>query len=127
MKYQTPCNKIIYSTPCGVDRTFFKTDGTVSALLGDVVTAAAFGAHADGWFTNGYLEWGNFKRMIIHHVGQSVTLLAPMTGLMVGQAVSAYRGCQRTFADCVGTFDNGPNFWGFERIPVRNPFNGVEW
>jgi uncharacterized phage protein (TIGR02218 family) len=125
MKYQTPCNKIIYSLACGA--TKISTSATVSAVAGDVVSAGAFSGHADGWFNNGYLEWGNFKRMIIHHVSNDVTLLAPILGLTAGQAVVAYRGCNRTFAECVGIFANGPNFWGFEWIPVRNPFKGVEW
>jgi uncharacterized phage protein (TIGR02218 family) len=127
LPYGAGCPKIIYGAACGANPESFRTDATVSAVAGDVLTAEAFGGHADGWFTNGYLAWGNLKRMIVHHVGAQVTLLAPIAGLAPGASVAAYRGCARTYAECTGVFSNGVNFWGFPWIPTRNPFRGVEW
>lgn len=128
VRYQTPCNKIIYSTPCGVDKEAFRIEATVTAVDGDDVTAAEFDAQPDGWFDNGYLEWGEQKRMIIRHVGDTVTLIVAMEGLIVNEAVSAFPGCARTYqAACIAKFHKGPNFWGFEWIPRRNPFKGVEY
>jgi hypothetical protein len=65
--------------------------------------------------------------MIIRHVGDTITLLVPIAGLTAGQAVSAFRGCARTYAECLSPFNNLVNFWGFPWIPERNPFKGVEW
>jgi uncharacterized phage protein (TIGR02218 family) len=124
---QGPCNKIIYSAACGANPETFKTDATLTAVSGDVVTAAEFDGPADGWFTNGYLKWGSFRRMIIRHVGADLTLILPITGLIAGEAVTAYPGCARTYSICKSKFSNGPNFWGFPWIPNRNPFRGVEW
>lgn len=127
-RYQTPCPKIIYSAACGVDPEDFKTEAALTAVSGDVISAAEFGAQADGWFTNGYLEWGEYRRMIIRHAGNDLTLIVPVSGLEAGAAVIAHPGCARTYVPaCIGKFSNGPNFWGFPWIPKRNPFKGVEW
>lgn len=127
-RYQTPCNKIIYSAACGVNRNDFAEAATVTAVAGAVVTSTTFGGHADGWWTNGYLEFGDERRMVIRHVGNEVTLMTPLAGLAVDDVVTAYPGCPRTYvAGCIGKFSNGPNFLGFEWIPVRNPYRGIEY
>lgn len=128
LRYQTPCNKIIYSAACGVLRTNFDVLATVTAVAGAVVTATEFGAQPNGWWTNGYLEFGNERRMIIRHVGNDVTLLLPIPSLAVDDPVVVYPGCARTYqAACINKFSNGPNFFGFEWIPKRNPMRGIEW
>jgi len=128
MRYQTPCNKIIYSAACGVLRTNFDEAATVTAVAGAVVTSTTFGGHANGWWTNGYIEFGLERRMVIRHVGNDVTLIVPLAGLAVNDVVTAYPGCARTYvAACIGKFSNGPQFFGFEWIPKRNPFKGIEW
>ncbi len=124
---QAPCNKIIYSTACGAHPEDFKTDATVTGITGAVVTAAEFGGPADGWFTNGYLQKGYFRRMIIRHVGTDLTLIQAIPGLAADDAVTAFAGCARTFAACKDKFTNGPNFMGFPWIPLRNPFKGLEY
>jgi uncharacterized phage protein (TIGR02218 family) len=124
--FQTPCNRIIYSAACGVTRSSFRVDGLISAVSGVEIHASAFDSGVDGYLTNGYVEIGNMRRMIIHHVGDKVTLIAPMLlPLVIGDAISAYPGCARTHSDCVNKFSNGPRFLGFEMIPTRNPFNGL--
>lgn len=133
--YQTPCNKVIYSPACGVNRNGsayghnFKVAGAITAIDGATITAAEWAVPATGWFTNGYVEWGYFRRMIIRHAdGGVLTLILPLPGLAVDNVVNAYAGCARTYAAaCINKFNNGPNFWGFERIPKRNPFKGVKY
>jgi uncharacterized phage protein (TIGR02218 family) len=133
LRYQTPCNKVIYSPACGVDREGsafgknFKIHAQVTDVAAEVVTAAEFDDYGSGWLTNGYLEWGYFRRMIIRHVATEITLILPIPGLVMDQWVDAFAGCPRTYATCKSKFDNGPNFWGFEWIPGRNPFKGVQY
>jgi uncharacterized phage protein (TIGR02218 family) len=125
---QAPCNKIIYSTACGADPEDFDTDATVTAVNGDIITAPEFDdGLPDGWFTNGYLKWGSFRRMIIRHVGDEVTLILPIPGLIALEVVTAFAGCARTYPVCMAKFSKGPNFVGFPWIPVRNPFKGIEY
>jgi hypothetical protein len=87
---------------------------------------AAFATKPNGWFNAGYIEKGTERRMIINHAGDTLTLLNPMAGLAVGDAITAYAGCKRDYSDCVSKFNNGERFFGFEWIPARNPFNGLE-
>jgi len=64
--------------------------------------------------------------MILNHVGDTLTLLTAMAGLAVGQSVTAFAGCKRTLLDCDTKFNNLPFFFGFEWIPAKNPFDGLE-
>jgi uncharacterized phage protein (TIGR02218 family) len=125
-KFQSQCNWVLFGPGCGLDKTAYAVSGTVSAISGDTVTVSGLSAKPDGWFRAGWLELGNSRRMIIAHTGDNVTLITPLLGLQVGDAVVAYPGCMLTEAICAGKFGNLVNFWGFSRIPTRNPFNGVE-
>jgi uncharacterized phage protein (TIGR02218 family) len=125
-KYQKPCNHILYDSGCQVDKNLFKVTATLTNVTGETIQAAAFATKPDGWFNAGYIEKGTERRMIINHVGNTVTLLNAMAGLAVGDVITAYAGCNRSFSDCNTKFNNAPNFFGFEFIPGRNPFNGLE-
>lgn len=124
-KYQAQCNRILYDSGCGVDKTNYKVTGTVTDVSGNVVTSAIFGAKADGWFKAGYIESGTKRRMILAHTGTQITLIAPMFGLSVGDSITAYAGCMRTRTDCISKFNNFGRFFGFDKIPTKNPFDGV--
>jgi uncharacterized phage protein (TIGR02218 family) len=125
-KYQKPCNHILYDAGCGVDKNLFKVTATLTSVAAETIKAAAFATKPDGWFNAGYIEKGTERRMILSHVGDTLTLLNPMAGLVVGDVITAFAGCKRDFADCNTKFNNAPNFFGFEFIPGRNPFNGLE-
>lgn len=125
-KYQKPCNHILYDSGCGVEKNSFKVVGTLTFVSGDTIKAAAFATKPNGWFNAGYIEKGTERRMIINHAGDTLTLLVPMAGLAVGDIIAAYAGCKRDYNDCVNKFTNGERFFGFEWIPARNPFDGLE-
>jgi uncharacterized phage protein (TIGR02218 family) len=125
-KYQCQCNRVLYDAGCGVDKNSFKLTGVVSSVSADLVTATVFTSQANGWLDAGYLEKGTQRRMIISHTGNQVRLIAPMDGLVVGDTVTAYAGCMRTRAVCLAKFNNLAKFFGFDKIPTKNPFNGVE-
>jgi uncharacterized phage protein (TIGR02218 family) len=129
MKYQRQCNRILFAPGCDVDKTLFRVTPTIATVSTDglTITATVFGTKPDGWFNNGYLEKGNQRRMIVGHVGTSIVLIAAMPGLAVADTPFAYAGCDRQYnGDCVGKFNNGPNFFGFPFIPTKNPFNGIK-
>lgn len=124
VKFQAPCNHFLYDAGCGISKAAFLLPGTIATLnaIGDVVTVAAAATKIDNWFTAGYLEIGDQRRMILLHNGSTLTLIAPLFGVDVGAAVNLYAGCQRDFRTCVQKFSNGKNFLGFQWIPVKNPF-----
>lgn len=125
-KFQAPCNWILFSPGCGMDREDYKLTGTISSVSSDgaTLTSDVFATRASGWLQCGYVEIGNDRRLILSHTGNTVVLIAGIAGLTAGKSVNAYAGCRGTTADCYKKFSNLANFWGFDRIPTRNPFDG---
>lgn len=120
--FQAQCNWALFSPGCGLDRNAYRQAATVSAVSGFTVTASAFGTHPDGYFRSGWLEdAAGEKHWITNHVGSVVTLQTPFRSLAVGDAVSAYPGCDRTITACVA-FANVGRFLGFPYLPPKNPF-----
>jgi hypothetical protein len=107
---------------CGINLASFTTSGVVSAISPDglTITVAAFSGLAHP-LSGGYFKRGNDYRMITAHAGTNVTLLSPIAGLNVGDAVTGTAGCQLHYADCQG-YNNIQNFLGFDLIPQTNPF-----
>lgn len=125
LRYQSQCNWSLYGTGCGVSPTAFRDLATVGSVAGAVVTSPDFAVRADHWFRNGWLEApGGERRWIVAHVGNSVTLMYPLSTLLPGQQVSVYAGCDRTESACATKFANLANHFGFPRIPTRNPHGG---
>jgi uncharacterized phage protein (TIGR02218 family) len=121
-RYQKPCNRILYDTGCGVDQELFKLTGTLTSVVANVIQSSVFATKPNGWLNSGRLEKGNGRRMIVQHVGSTVTLLEPLPGLAVGDTVSAFAGCMRDYPTCQTKFANGAHFFGFGWIPGKNPF-----
>lgn len=127
IRYQRQCNRILYDAGCTINRNLFKVHATVLTVAAEHVTAAEFATKPDGWFTNGYLEFGQKRSMVIRHVGNAVDLLIPINGLSAGDELDAFAGCDRFYnGDCVNKFNNGKNFLGFQWIPNHNPFDHLE-
>jgi uncharacterized phage protein (TIGR02218 family) len=126
--FQRPCNRMLFDAGCTVGAAFWKVAGTVLTISPDglTVTIAACGTKPDGWCAAGYLEKGVEGRMVTAHTGTSLTLLNPLEGLVVGDSVNVYAGCDRSYSGpngCVPKFANGVNFQGWEWIPGQNPFS----
>ncbi len=127
-QYQRPCNRMLYATGCDVDRNLFKVSGTITdiTLNGFRIRAAAFATQPDGFFDSGYIELGVIRTMILRHIFEEFDLITPMPGLQIDDVVTAFAGCQRTYSDCQVKFANETRFMGFEFIPSKNPFKGLE-
>ena len=125
--YQKQCPWATYSAPCGISAADFRDMITLGTVDGTALTAAAFAAHADGWYEGGWIERANGeKRFITAHVGDTVSIQSPFTGLAAGEVVSAFAGDDHLEQTCRTKFNNIAHFWGFPRKPDRNPFeNGV--
>jgi uncharacterized phage protein (TIGR02218 family) len=124
VKFQSPCNHFLYDAGCTIDKSLFRTGGTIATISADgtIVTVAAAASQVDNWFTAGYIEIGQQRRMIMLHNASTLNLLAPLFGVKVGDAVSIYAGCMRDFHTCKLKFNNTANFLGFQWIPEKNPF-----
>jgi uncharacterized phage protein (TIGR02218 family) len=124
MAFQAPCNHFLYDSGCTIDKTLFATPGVISVMdpTATIVTITAAGAKTSGWFTAGYIEIGQQRRMIMLHAGDVITLMSPLTGIAVGAEVTLYAGCMRDFNTCKKKFNNSQNYIGFQWVPTKNPF-----
>jgi uncharacterized phage protein (TIGR02218 family) len=127
--FQRQCNHVLFDRGCSVDNAFWKIPGLVAAIAPDGITLTinACAGKSNGWFNWGFIEKGYARRMILTHTGSQIVLINPMQGLVVGDTVLVYAGCDRTYngpQGCVQKFNNGVNFMGWEWIPKKNPFSG---
>ena len=123
LSYQIQCNRCLYGAGCNVAMLMFRDTATVATVSGSTVTSATFDARADGWYRNGWLTNARGEmRMIVAHVGDTLTLMHPFADLVTGDTVYAQAGCDRTEATCTAKFSNLVNHLGWARVPSKNPF-----
>ena len=125
--YQGPCNHVLYDPlTCKVDDTdpaFRAANRTVTSQVGNVLTVSGISpAYPDGHFTGGYVEaiGQNDFRLILSHVGSTLTLLLPFA--QVPPLVNVFAGCAHDVDTCSVKFDNVLNYGGFPFVPTKNPF-----
>lgn len=107
---------------CNASKAAYRVDATVTAISDISLTAAAFGAKPDGWFTGGVIEFDNGEvRYVSKHIG-SVVELSYRIDVAVGAVVAAFPGCDGLETTCKSKFNNVINFTGFSRVPTRNPY-----
>lgn len=122
---QTPCNHVLYSEGCGVNRTDCRDSIHVEGVAGDTITSSDFALRADGWFEGGRLETPEGEMwFIVEHTGDTVRLLSPLPGLAADDTAWAYWGCDHLESTCGNKFGNLENYLGWTRIPSQNPFAG---
>jgi uncharacterized phage protein (TIGR02218 family) len=119
--YNRQCNWPIYSPQCGVDSGPYEAEGSVTAVLGNVITIAGLSSRPDGWYDAGFASWGGQRRFIVRHEGETLTLMSPFHGIEVGLTVTAYPGCDHTETTCAQKFNALEKHFGFARVPYRNP------
>jgi hypothetical protein len=136
LKWQGACGWQLYGPRCGVDRNamdangayLYRTDGTVEGVSPDGLTiiSSAFAARSDGFFNAGSFVVGDYRRMVLSHVGNTVTLIAAIDGIVPGTVFSAAKGCNRsTGKDGPGgckDFNNVLHFGGTPNVPLKNIF-----
>jgi hypothetical protein len=129
MRYQPSCNHKLYSDQCGVALTTY--GGTVSSLdsisaSGLSLTDTAFGSQANGYYKLGFVQWGNFKRTITAHSGNTIGIQFYIPGLIAAEDIYAAPGCNKSMTTCRTKYNNLNNndldrFLGFPYMPLDNP------
>lgn len=123
-RYQLQCRHALYGPGCNVNNESTRVDGVILAAAGAALTVDAASTKPDGWLVGGYVRVGDERRIVVSHVGGSVTLAAPLVRAAPGDAIAAFAGCDRTLATCEAKFANAANFGGFPWLPQDNPFSG---
>jgi uncharacterized phage protein (TIGR02218 family) len=126
--YQRNCPHLLYGAACGVNDVAYRVLGVVDAIAGSVVTVPEAALYADGTFDGGMAAWSDGstieKRMVLSHVGQSITLLGYPRGLSGAASMQLFPGCGHHLNDCVA-YGNTDNFGGMPYWPNVNPFGGA--
>lgn len=122
IKYQKKCNRTLYSTDCGVIKASYKASLSSISLSsnGLEITHADLATYDEAHFQLGYLEYGSHKRMIVEHTNNKVIIRYIIPGLVTGENVDVYAGCDRTISACANKFSNDA-FNGFPYLPDDNP------
>lgn len=123
LRYQPHCNNALFDSRCALSSETYKVDVASVTVSADglTVTSSAFGAYDDGYFDRGKLVAGDYKRHIVSHVGNNLTLKYKVPGFATGDPVSAYPGCDLDVVTCYNKYGNVNNFFGFPWIPQDNP------
>lgn len=127
--FAASCDADLGDARCTVnlENPAFRGTGEVAALEGaSIFTASGLDAFADGWFTQGKLEWtsGANQGLAIeikeHRIDGGVHLSLWQTmaePIAVGDAFVVTAGCDKRFETCSAKFANAINFRGFPHLP----------
>lgn len=120
--YSLSCPYVVYSLPCGANRIYVA--GIITAISGLSVSVDSGSTITDGRLIGGTISSGNAIRTITGHVGDALTLIAPMENAEVGDVVSLSMGCDKSIVACDAWHNNKLNFGGEPYISGKNPFSG---
>lgn len=110
------CQWDLYGTECGVPEAPNTRTGTVLSVSPDGLTVSTDLTEADNFFKAGKFKARGQIRMVTKSQGGVLTLLAAISGLQAGDALSATKGCDRSASATTGckSFNNYANFSAFE-------------
>lgn len=130
---QRGCDNTLFSTGrgrCNVSQAAHALSAVVSAWNSTtlILTATAFGSAPSGRLAGGWIEWTRADgiveaRDITAHSGSTVTIAYGALDLAAGMAVTAYPGCNGSWADCV-YYGNTDNYGGELYKPGTSYFSG---
>lgn len=128
--YRASCAADLGDSRCGVDlmSPAMRGEGAVTSVgSASGFQCAGLDAHANGWFTQGRLQWtsGNnagakFDVKLHQAAHGRVDMLLwgdVLQPMQAGDAFIVSAGCDRTFATCGARFGNALNFRGFPHMP----------
>lgn len=123
------CPHTLYDAACAVLRTSHKVVGVIDHIDGESIGFANAAGQSTGYYSGGYVEWtsqfGLEQRGIEKHSADILTLYGGTFGLVAGQALSIFAGCDRTLDTCDNKFNNVVNYGGCPHMPGKSPFDGT--
>jgi uncharacterized phage protein (TIGR02218 family) len=122
--YQASCLHTLYDTGCAASKAAFTVSGSVTGVNGTGQWVQSNLGTASGWFDQGVITFitgpnaGQRRTVKAYVSGQFVFALPLPRVPTVGDAFTAYPGCDKTQATCQNKFNNLPRFRGFPYIPT---------
>jgi len=119
---QPLCPWVLYGDECGLNKDSYDITDTVTVSAdGLTLTGTGFSAQDDQYYTRGWAVFGHYKRFIVDHTGNILTLRFKFPTLVTGNSVTVYAGCDRLISTCMNKFNNVINFGGDPYVPMDNP------
>jgi uncharacterized phage protein (TIGR02218 family) len=119
------CRHGTYSDACTLDREDWKTVITdLTSVVGFTLQSPTFLSLGTGWLQRGYAEnpATGETRYITYHVGNTIKLVYPFTGLTAADEIWVYAGDDKKAETCRIKFNNKLNYLGFDFFPTFNVF-----
>lgn len=123
--YQSGCVNTLYDGTCGLIKSSFGVSATVSAVTSTSRFNAVLGQATD-YFTQGTITFtsganAGVSRTVKSWGANTFVMIAPFPNLpVIGDAFTAYPGCDKTQSTCQGKFNNFARFRGFPFIPENS-------
>lgn len=120
------CQWDLGSPQCGVNEAVYTRAGSVTGISPDGLEVTTTLGEADDWFKAGKFRARGQVRMVLKNAGGTLSLMSPIPGLTVGDAIEATKGCDHTASATSGcrSFNNYANYSGFEGfITPKNIFS----
>lgn len=121
--YSPLCRAKLGDARCNKDLTSFTHTASVTAVASQQIFTAAALTQSAGYFDGGHVTFtsgdNDALQMEVKRFSQTeVTLMLPMPFTVgVFDTFTIIAGCDKTFSDCIDTFDNAVNFRGEPHIP----------
>jgi len=121
VKLTVKCNHVLYDKRCKANRAANVYQGRVELVSpdGNQVTYADTPPQPNGYFAPGSVinkATGEVRVVVVDEAGV-VTIDRPFSEISVGDALEVVRGCDKTYAHCLGRFNNVRNYGGFRDQP----------
>jgi hypothetical protein len=123
LAYSRMCVLPLFSKRCSLNKWDYYATGIIDTVNGTTLTSTTFATKSDGFFNDGYIEVGNYKRKIETHVTNTITIQHRIPGLAANDSFNAFAGCDHSPTDCLA-YSNKKNYGGQEHLPIKNPFTG---
>ena len=126
--YQRLCSHMLYDHRCKVNPSSFSVSGAISIVDAFTISLTDASSQANGFWVPGYITRnGNDHRTVVDHDGTNLTLNIPYEGLVNGEVLVLFAGCDRSKTLCNSRFSNTDNYGGFPYLPTKNPYEvGLE-
>jgi uncharacterized phage protein (TIGR02218 family) len=127
VRWQKPCNNLLYDGRCKVVRNDHKVDTTISSATDSTITVASVGTWVGTEGVGGEVvnNVTGERRTIVSHSGTVLTIKLPFSSFTPGDSVTLFEGCDHSGQTCKDKFDNIDNYGGFLLIPSVNPFGST--
>ncbi|MBK5072579.1 phage BR0599 family protein [Budviciaceae bacterium CWB-B4] len=131
LTWSRSCPYSLYDHNCKVNKAQFAVSGlTIQALDGANIAVTLPGTIPDGWFSGGILEWTTDglteRRGLKAQSGNVLGVFGGTSGLITGQSITLYPGCDRVMNTCSNKFNNHLNYGGCPQMPGVSPFGIIK-